>query len=108
MRISLALAKPARPSPFTRRRAAEFQRQSGATEAIVVRTSGVARRSTIEKVLFPPFRPGAAHVVILRPIDLVRPIPGRAKKRQHGADDFAQQGNKNGCGKYHVTSHAKS
>jgi hypothetical protein len=92
---------------FTRRRAAEFERQSGGTEGIVARTSGAAGGCAIEKMLFPPFRPGAAHVVILRPIDLVRPIPGWTKKRQHGADDFAQQGNKNGCGKYHVTPHAK-
>jgi len=104
MRISPVQAKAG--TTLARMRAAEFPVQVEVAEGIVAQTSGATGGCAIENVLFPPFRPGTTHVVILRPIDLPRPIPGRTKKRHDGADDFAQEANQNGCDRYHVTSPA--
>ena len=49
----------------------------------------VARGCAIEKVLFVPFRPGTAHIMVVRPVFPGRTVPGRAEKRQHGAGDLA-------------------
>ena len=54
--------------------------------------------STIENVLFTPFRAGTAHIMIFRPISPGRTVPGWAQKGQHRADGVAQKGNDNGCG----------
>jgi hypothetical protein len=56
-----------------------------------------ANGCAIQSVLFAPFRPRSAHVVIFGPIFSDRPVPGWTEKRHHGADGAAQQGNKNGC-----------
>jgi hypothetical protein len=52
--------------------------------------------STIEKVLFTPFRAGTAHIMIFRPVSPGWAIPGWTQKGQHGADGTAQEGNDNG------------
>lgn len=64
----------------------------------------------IEKVLFPPFRSGAAHIVIFRTVFSDRPIPhgtqGRAHKPRCRTDGAAEQRNHNGCTErnfWHVT-----
>jgi hypothetical protein len=53
--------------------------------------------STIEKVLFTPFRSGTAHIMIFRPVSPGRAVPGRPQKGQHRADAAAQKGNDNRC-----------
>ena len=60
--------------------------------------SGAVGGRAIERVLFAPFRPGTAHIMVVRPVFPARPIPGRAEKRQHGAGDLAQQRNNSGGG----------
>ena len=54
--------------------------------------------STIEKVLFTPFRAGTAHIMIFRPVSPGWTVPRWAQKGQRGADGAAQEGNDNGCG----------
>src|SRR3984957_485168 len=49
-------------------------------------------------MLLAPFRPGAAHVMIFRPVFAARAVPGRPQKRQQGPRDTAQKGNRDGCG----------
>src|SRR5258708_33823296 len=64
----------------------------------------------MEKVLVSPFRSGATHIVIFRPIFPDRAVPGWTQKRHHRADGAAEKGNKTGCGERkpcHMTPHAK-
>ena len=92
-------------------RAEALFRELGVTHATYLVVPRYHRGWAIEKVLFAPFWPGTAHVVIVRPVFPARPIPGWAEKRQHGVDNFAQQGSQNGCGERisrHVTPHTKS
>src|SRR5258708_27039649 len=64
----------------------------------------------MEKVLVSPFRSGATHIVIFRPIFPDRAVPGWTQKRHHRADGAAEKGNKTGCVERkpcHMTLHAK-
>jgi hypothetical protein len=64
----------------------------------------------IKKLLFPAFRPRAAHIVIFGPVFPDRPVPGRTEKRHQRAGGAAGKGNENGCGERklsHLTLHAK-
>jgi len=54
--------------------------------------------STIEKVLFTPFRAGTAHIMIFRPVSPGWAVPGWAQKGQYSADGAAQERNSNGYG----------
>ena len=51
--------------------------------------SGAVDGRAIKRVLFVPFRPGTAHIMVVRPVFPGRTVPGRAEKRQHGAGDLA-------------------
>jgi hypothetical protein len=69
-----------------------------AVMAIANEIDRLAGGSTIEKVLFTPFRAGTAHIMIFRPVSPGWAVPGWTQKGQHGADGTAQEGNDNGCG----------
>jgi hypothetical protein len=51
----------------------------------------------IQNMLFAPFRPRSAHVMIFRPVSFGRPVPGWAQKSHQSADGAAQKRNKNRC-----------
>jgi hypothetical protein len=61
-------------------------------------------------MLFAPFRSGAAHVVVFRPVFPGWPVPGWTQKGQQRADASAEDGEKNGCAERrlsHAILHAK-
>ncbi len=72
--------------------------------------SGAVGGRTIERMLFVPFRPGTAHIVIVGPVFPARPVPGWAEKRQHRSGDAAQKDNQKGYSEpcsWHVTLDVK-
>ncbi len=60
--------------------------------------SGAVGRRAIERMFFVPFRPGTAHIMVVRAVFPARTVPGRAEKRQHGAGGVAKKRNQNGYG----------
>src|ERR1700730_7689724 len=61
-------------------------------------------------MLFPPFRSGAAHIMIFGPVFPDLPVPGRTEKCHYRAGGAAEAGNENGCGerkRSHLTLHTK-
>jgi hypothetical protein len=100
----------ARRVPLTRIASqSDLSPQAGRGE--LATTSCAAGGCAVEKVLLAPFRPGAAHIVIFRPVFPERPVPGRTHERHHGAESAANHCDENGCdvrNPRHVTLHAKN